>query len=271
MSPSALFYKEKEHLSPLPNSNIINTYLTPNKYKVSSEGLIRYGNCRYSVDKKLINEEVTVDVFDNKLHIYYTGKLVTCHVISENSINYKKEHYESLLSGKVKDENISTIATDNLEMMDKLLNMRKFNVSEKEAIKSKEALIAYINQSEYGKWVVNNFADLSSTNKLTFIKGMNEVLPYVSNRENFISKIKRSMKEHNCKHIALDCWVNDLIATDDTDLILSNEGFEALKQKYEKEIDVILKDISYQDIAEKNTDHSDKLNSDISQTILSFN
>ena len=268
MSPSALFYKEKEHLSPLPNSNIINTYLTPNKYKVSSEGLIRYGNCRYSVDKKLINEEVTVDVFDNKLHIYYTGKLVTCHVISENPINYKKQHYESLLSGKVKDENISTIATDNLEMMDKLLNMRKFNVSEKEAIKSKEALIAYINQSEYGKWVVNNFADLSSTNKLTFIKGMIEVLPYVSNRENFISKIKRSMKEHNCKHIALDCWVNDLIATDDTDLILSNEGFEALKQKYEKEIDVILKDISYQDIAEKNTDHSDKLNSDISQTIL---
>ena len=44
------------------------------------------------------------------------------------------------------------------------------------------------------------------------------------------------MKEHHCRHIALDCWVNDLMAADDEDRILSDEGFEALKQKYEKEI-----------------------------------
>ena len=272
MSPSALFYKEREYLSPLPNNNIIDTYLTPNKYKVSSEGLIRYGNSRYSVDKKLINEEVTVDVFDNKLHIYYTGKLVACHYISENPINYKKDHYESLLSGKVKDDNIGSIAADNLEMMDKLLTIRKFSVSEEEATRSREALIAYINQSEYGKWVVNNFADLSSTNKLTFIKGMNEVLPYVSNRENFISNIKSSMKEHHCRHLALDCWVNDLMAADDEDRILSDEGFEALKQKYEKEIDAILEDISCQYSTGENTNISDDLNLDSAEvTNLSFN
>lgn len=253
MSPSALFYKEKEYLSPLPNDKIIDTYLTPNKYKVSAEGLIRYGNSRYSVDKKLINEEVTVDVFDNKLHIYYTGKLVTCHDISENPINYKKEHYEALLNGKVNESDIESVASANLEMMDKLLNMRKISVSEKEATRSREALIAYINQSEYGKWVINNFADLSSANKLTFIKGMNEVLPYVSNRENFISNIKYSMKDNYCRNIALDCWVNDLMAADETACILTDEGFNEIKRKYEKEISDILEDFSRQAADEENT------------------
>ena len=157
-------------------------------------------------------------------------------------------------------------------MMDKLLTIRKFSVSEEEATRSREALIAYINQSEYGKWVVNNFADLSSTNKLTFIKGMNEVLPYVSNRENFISNIKSSMKEHHCRHLALDCWVNDLMAADDEDRILSDEGFEALKQKYEKEIDAILEDISCQYSTGENTNISDDLNLDSAEvTNLSFN
>lgn len=56
MSPTALFYKEKEYLKPLPNKNIIDTYLTSNKYKVSAESLIRYGANRYSVDQKLIGE-----------------------------------------------------------------------------------------------------------------------------------------------------------------------------------------------------------------------
>ncbi|MCQ2544763.1 MAG: hypothetical protein MJ126_11420, partial [Lachnospiraceae bacterium] len=243
----------REYLSPLPNDKIIDTYLTPNKYKVSAEGLIRYGNSRYSVDKKLINEEVTVDVFDNKLHIYYTGKLVTCHDISENPINYKKEHYEALLNGKVNESDIESVASANLEMMDKLLNMRNVSVSEKEATRSREALIAYINQSEYGKWVINNFADLSSANKLTFIKGMNEVLPYVSNRENFISNIKYSMKDNYCRNIALDCWVNDLMAADETACILTDEGFNEIKRKYEKEISDILEDFSRQAADEENT------------------
>ena len=42
LSPTALFYKEKEYLRQLPRASIINTYLTPNKYKVSNEALIRY-------------------------------------------------------------------------------------------------------------------------------------------------------------------------------------------------------------------------------------
>ena len=97
MSPMALFYKEKEYLHSLPPASIIDSYLSPNKYKVSTDALIRYGNSKYSVNPKLIGEEVTVDVLSNKLYIYYKGKLVTNHQLNSNPINYHEEHYKVIL------------------------------------------------------------------------------------------------------------------------------------------------------------------------------
>ena len=110
MSPTALFYKEKEYLQPLPAQEIIDHYLRPNSYIVSNESLIRYGGNKYSVDPKLINEKVTVDVLDNKLYIYYNGKLETYHQLNEKPVNYKTEHYENLMKGKVKDTGIAKTA-----------------------------------------------------------------------------------------------------------------------------------------------------------------
>ena len=243
MSPTALFYKEKEYLQPLPAKDIIDTYLTPIKYKVSNEALIRYGNSRYSVDPKLIGEEVTADLLDNKLYIYYNGKLVTFHTLNKNPINYHENHYKSLMTGKVKQEDMENIVTENLELMDTLLEKRKVNVSEIEATKSAEALIAYINQSEYGNWIIGYFAHLSLDERLTFIKGMNEVLPFVANREVFMSHIKYSMKENRCKNLDFDCWVNDFMAMSEADSILTEEGYEAIKNKYSKEIEKLLEDI----------------------------
>lgn len=243
MSPTALFYKEKEYLQPLPARDIIDTYLTPIKYKVSDEALIRYGNSKYSVDPKLIGEEVSADLFDNKLCIYYNGKLVTFHTLNENPINYHKNHYTALMAGKVKQENMETIVTENLAMMDTLLESRKVNVSEIEATKSAEALIAYINQSEYGHWIIGYYAHLSLDERLTFIKGMNTVLPYVGNRENFMSHLKFSMKENRCKTLDFDCWVNDFMAMSEADCILTDEGYEVIKNKYSKEIDDLLEEM----------------------------
>ena len=243
MSPTALFYKEKEYLQPLPARDIIDTYLTPIKYKVSNEALIRYGNSRYSVDPKLIGEEVTADLLDNKLYIYYNGKLVTFHTLNKNPINYHENHYKSLMAGKVKQEDMENIVAENLEMMDTLLEKRKVNVSEIEATKSAEALIAYINQSEYGNWIIGYFAHLSLDERLTFIKGMNEVLPFVANREVFMSHIKYSMKENRCRNLDFDCWVNDFMAMSEADSILTAEGYEAIKNKYSKEIEKLLEDL----------------------------
>ena len=243
MSPTALFYKEKEYLQPLPARDIIDTYLTPIKYKVSNEALIRYGDSRYSVDPKLIGEEVTADLLDNKLYIYYNGKLVTFHSLNENPINYHENHYKSLMTGKVKQEDMENIVAENLEIMDTLLEKRKVKVSEIEATKSAEALIAYINQSEYGNWIIGYFSHLSLDERLTFIKGMNDVLPFVANREVFMSHIKYSMKENRCRNLDFDCWVNDFMAMNEADSILTAEGYESIKNKYSKEIEKLLEDI----------------------------
>lgn len=244
MSPTALFYKEKEYLQPLPDKNLIDQYLTPTKYKVSEEALIRYGNSRYSVDPKLIGEEVTADLLDNKLYIYYKGKLVTLHSLNENPINYNKDHYTALMEGKVAKTDMENIVTDNLEMMDRLLEVRKVNVSEIAATKSAEALIAYLNQSPYGHWLIGQYAHFSAAERLTFIKGMNQVLPYVENREQFISRIKFSLKNNLCKTLDFDCWVNDFMAVSKEDAILSDEGYEVIKTKYEKEIIELIEEFS---------------------------
>lgn len=157
MSPTALIYKEKEYLKPLPHKSIIDTYLTTNRYRVSSETLIRFNGNRYSVDPKLIDEDVTVDCLDNRLYIYYNGKLVTIHTLNYNPVNYKKHHYEQLMKGKITDADMETVVTGNLKMMDRLLDSRKVTVTEKDAVKS----IAYINQSDYGRWIINRYAHLS--------------------------------------------------------------------------------------------------------------
>ena len=240
MSPTALFYKEKEYLQSLPDRNLIDQYLTPTKYKVSEEALIRYGNSRYSVDPKFIGEEVTIDLLDNKLYVYYNGKLVTVHSLNKNPINYNKDHYTALIEGKVAKTDMASVVTDNLEMMDRLLEVRKVKVSEIAATKSADALIAYLNQSPYGHWLIGQYAHFSPSERLTFIKGMNQVLPYVANREQFISKIKFSLKDNLCKTLDFDCWVNDFMAVSKDETILSEEGYEILKKKYAKEIDDLI-------------------------------
>jgi len=243
MSPTALFYKEKEYLNPLPNQSIIDEYLKPNKYKVSNEALIRVGNSRYSVSPELIGEEVTTDLLDNKLYIYYNGKLVTFHSLSSNPINYKDEHYRNLMKGKVKKEDMEKVVTENLEKMDQLLNSRNIEVSALEATKSADALIAYLNQSEYGNWIIEHYAHISAGDRLIFIKGMNMTLPYVANRENFISNIKFSIKDNLCKHLDLDCWIHDYMATCAEECILTDEGYKVIKQKYKKDIEAFIEDM----------------------------
>lgn len=203
---------------------------------MSSEALIRFNGNRYSVDPKLIGKEVTTDYLDNKLYIYYNGKLVTIHALNNNPVNYKKHHYEQLMKGRINDTDMETVITGNLKLMDRLLDSRKVAVTEKEAVKSEEALIAYINQSDYGRWIINNYAHLSDTDKRTFRKGINEVLPYIADRELFISHIKYSMKSDMCRNLAYDCVMEDCMHMDNSPSILRKDGFEFLYDKYKDKI-----------------------------------
>lgn len=236
MSPVALFYKEKEYLHPLPKASIIDLYLSPNKYKVSNEALIRYENSKYSVPPKFIGEEVTVDVLTNKLYIYYKGKLITSHALTENPVNYHKEHYVDIMKGKVKETDMEATVNNNLKIMDKILEARKIEVSNTEATKSEAALIAYLNSSQYGTWIINQYEHMSKEKRKTFVTGMNMVLPFVENKETFMSKLKFSLKSNECKTLDYDCWINDFMSVNKSDCILTSKGYEILKKKYAKKI-----------------------------------
>ena len=54
------------------------------------------------------------------------------------------------------------------------------------------------------------------------------------------------MKSNLCKSIALDCWLEDLMHGEYSSYILTEKGFSYFKEKYKKEIDIMLKDISNQ-------------------------
>ena len=256
MSPTALFYKEKEHLQPLPETSVMERFLCPNKYRVSNEGLIRYAGRKYSVEPKLIGEEVTADILDDKLYIYYNGKLVTYHQLNEKPVNYKPEHYAQLMKGKVNESAFDDVVNENLKLMDTLLEDRTLKISPIEAASSAEALIAYLNTSEYGAWIINHFAHLSAGERMTFIKGMNDVIPYVQNRDVFISHIKYSLKGNLCKTLDFDCWVNDFMACSESESILTKEGYRIIMAKYDKEITELIDDMK-KEYEEEQRDNGD--------------
>ena len=52
------------------------------------------------------------------------------------------------------------------------------------------------------------------------------------------------MESNLCKNIALDCWLEDLMYGEYSTYILTEKGFSYFKEKYKKEIDIMLKDIS---------------------------
>lgn len=72
--------------------------------------------------------------------------------------------------------------------------------------------------------IINHYAHLPTDERLTFIKGINNILPYVADDENFIAHIKFSIKQNMCRTIDFDCWVHDYMASSESDFILTPEG-----------------------------------------------
>ena len=126
MSPCLLFIKEKEYLTPLPDRTVLDGYLSPHKVKVSSQQLVYFNGAQYSVDRKYIDEYVSIETFDDMLQIYYKGKMIQVHTISRNPINYTKKHYEQSISKQLAgNKDFSKVVANNLSIMDKLLDARE--------------------------------------------------------------------------------------------------------------------------------------------------
>lgn len=78
-----LFEKEKGDLLPLPAKEIRSKYhLSLKKVYVTPDSLIQYKYNKYSLPKEYIGEHVGLAVQNKKLLIYYNGKIIENHLIS---------------------------------------------------------------------------------------------------------------------------------------------------------------------------------------------
>ena len=121
--PITLFSKEKEYLSPLPNSILLDSYIEGVITQVvPSTLLVSYKGSGYSLPPQFINKRVKLVPIDNKLYIYYNDSLVTVHHLSSNPFNYKKDHYIEALSSRISNKSskdIDDFASSNLELFEK--------------------------------------------------------------------------------------------------------------------------------------------------------
>ncbi len=117
--------KETKYLLPLPNQDILKTYIaSPKEYKVSKESMITYKGQKYSVPTYLIGESVSVEETDEYIHIYYTTNLITKHRKSDKFLNYHKEHLKAILQSdalkNVPDLEVEKFAIEYLQDYDNL-------------------------------------------------------------------------------------------------------------------------------------------------------
>ena len=98
LPPILAFNVEKEHLLPLPNAKVCSYYKNVTiTAKVNTSSLFKYKGNMYSVPPDMIGKNITIEVIDSNLNVYYNKKLITVHSISENKINYNDNHHLQML------------------------------------------------------------------------------------------------------------------------------------------------------------------------------
>ncbi|WP_427741565.1 Mu transposase domain-containing protein [Catenibacterium mitsuokai] len=208
MSPCVLFIKEKEYLTPLPDRTVLDGYLSPHKVKVSSQQLVYFNGAQYSVDRKYIDEYVSVETFDDMLQVYYKGKLIQVHTISRNPINYTKKHYEQSISKQlVGKKDFSKVIANNLSIMDKLLDSREIVLTRNDALKSYDHMIAYlVSQESLSFWIKRFIQTLNKEERKTFYIEVSKILLYITDEEQFFSALKKSANKNELNIFRVNLW-----------------------------------------------------------------
>lgn len=233
VSPALLYYKEKEYLIPLVNKSVYEPYLSSFKVKVGKDGLINYKGKRYSVDPKLIDELVTYEQYNNKLYIYYNGKLNTIHELSDSPINYKERHYKNVLDGKVKQEDIESIAKDNLKKMDNILSQRAVTINKDEAMKSLEGLAAYLSAKPKNNWIKWYYTTMSIGQREEFHTELNKLLPYVIDEQQLFLSFKHTLDKDDIKLYRFNVYMRQ---ADMNYEVISEEGMKILAEEFDLQI-----------------------------------
>ena len=121
--PILLFQKEKEYLQPLPNPQIVESYMPHDRQTtVRKDSMVTFNKCKYSVPPEFIGKPVRLLVDGEILQIYQGTDLIAVHSIGTKRLNYISEHYAELMSFSIKDaDTIAKISAENLKQLDTLL------------------------------------------------------------------------------------------------------------------------------------------------------
>lgn len=122
--PVVLMKKEKEHLKPIPNNLLLESYICEvDTETVPPTLLVPFKGKGYSVPPKFIGKKVKLIPSADKLYIYCNTQLITVHTIGNRMFNYDKEHYKKALSiscSNKNDEEIEQMAIRNLKIFENM-------------------------------------------------------------------------------------------------------------------------------------------------------
>lgn len=78
--------------------------------------MISYQSKQYSVPPEYISKTLSLQVHDEKIHLYYNTKLVAMHSLSTQKLNYLESHYIEIAKRTLPfdDNKIEEIAKENL-------------------------------------------------------------------------------------------------------------------------------------------------------------
>ena len=75
--PIMYLQKERAHLLPLPQKSIRKPYqLVTTTSKVNSSSMVTYHSNQYSVPPEYIGKYLSLQVYDNHLHVYYNNSTI---------------------------------------------------------------------------------------------------------------------------------------------------------------------------------------------------
>ena len=118
--PLMYLKKEKDSFGPLPQQTIRNPYqLVDRKVRIDNASLFHYRGKQYSVPPEYIGKSVTLQVYDDYIHVYCNMKLIALQPLSEKKINYQEDHYRDLIcrTHSFAEENIAARAKENLRAL----------------------------------------------------------------------------------------------------------------------------------------------------------
>ena len=120
--PILMFQKEKDLLSSLPQKQIRDAYkINHTLVKVNSSNMFSYKSNQYSVPSGFIGKRMSLQIYDNHIHVYYNTDLIVRHKVTTRKLNYKQEHYINNLEAQLPYvDDIDELALKNLEAINEV-------------------------------------------------------------------------------------------------------------------------------------------------------